>query len=79
MAKLKVGDICTYAFGEKNKSAAIVEIVRIVNNDRGVAEVKFHKVLVDDTGNGLFTYLLEKGGTMNASFEYLTPYEGRLD
>ena len=65
------GDICIYGFGHENKSRAIVEIVKILNDERGVAEVKFHKVFVDDTGNGLFNYLLKSGRTMNASFQYL--------
>lgn len=65
------GDVCIYGFGHENKSRAIVEIVKILNDERGVAEVKFHKVFVDDTGNGYFNYLLKSGNTMNASFQYL--------
>lgn len=70
---MKIGDICHYSFGEMNKSSAIVEIVSILNDPRGVAEVKFHKVLCDDTGNSLFNYLMKVGETMNASFRYLRP------
>jgi len=66
-----VGDFCIYGFAKENKSLAIVEIVKILDDERGVAEVKFHKVITDDTGNGLFDYLLRSGGTMNASFKYL--------
>lgn len=73
------GDICIYGFGAENKSRAIVEIVRILNDERGVAEVKFHKVFVDDTGNGFFNYLLKTGNTMNASFKYLKNITPRLD
>lgn len=67
----KVGDVCFYGFAGENKSLALVEIVRILNDERGVAEVRFLKVFVDDTGNGFFDYLLRTGQTMNASFRYL--------
>lgn len=73
------GDICIYGFGAENKSIAIVEIVRVLNDERGVAEVKFHKVFVDDTGNGYFNYLLKSGNTMNASFKYLKNITPRVD
>lgn len=73
------GDVCIYGFGHENKSRAIVEIVRILSDERGVAEVKFHKVFVDDTGNGFFDYLLKSGGTMNASFQYLKNITPRMD
>lgn len=73
------GDVCIYGFGNENKSCAIVEIVRILNDERGVAEVKFLKVFVDDTGNGFFNYLLKSGGTMNASFQYLKNITPRMD
>ena len=66
-----IGDVCIYGFGHENKSRAVVEIVKILNDERGVAEVKFLKVFVDDTGNGFFNYLLKSGKTMNASFQYL--------
>ncbi len=74
-----VGDVCIYGFGHENKSRAIVEIVKILNDERGVAEVKFHKVFVDDTGNGFFNYLMKSGGTMNASFQYLKNITPRND
>lgn len=70
-ASFEAGDFCLYAFGKKNKSRAVVEVVKVLDNPRGVAQVKFHRVLVDDTGNGLFNYLCRTGDTMNASFEYL--------
>jgi hypothetical protein len=73
------GDVCIYGYGAENKSRAIVEIVKILNDERGVAEVKFHKVFVDDTGNGLFNYLLRSGKTMNASFRYLKNITPRMD
>jgi len=69
------GDICTYSFGLENKSSAIVEIVKILDDARGVAEIKFLEVIEDDTGNGFFNYLLKTGGTMNASFKYLKKKE----
>lgn len=65
------GDACLYVFDNDNQSSAIVEIVKVLDDDRGVAEIKFLKVFVDDTGNGLFEYLLKTGQTMNASFKYL--------
>lgn len=69
---LKVGDICIYCFdGSENKSKSVVEIVKILDNSRGIAEIKFHKVIVDDSGNGLFEYLLQTGKTMNAGLKYL--------
>ena len=61
---LRIGDICSYSFGEKNRSYSIV-------NPYGVAEVKFLDVVVDDSGNGYFTYLLKTKKTMNASLKYL--------
>lgn len=73
------GDVCIYGYGAENKSRAIVEIVKILNDERGVAEVKFLKVFVDDTGNGLFNYLLKSGKTMNASFQYLKNITPRMD
>ena len=71
MMELKPSDVCVYSFDNGNKSCAIVEIVRILNDKRGVAEIKFLEVLVDDTGNGFFNYLQRTGGTMNASIKYL--------
>lgn len=65
------GDVCLYGFANGNKSLAVVEIVDILDDDRGVAKVKFLKVIVDNTGNGFFHYCLHKGETMNASFKYL--------
>ena len=74
-----VGDICIYSFDNGNKSLAIVEIIKMLNDARGVAEIKFIKVIADDTGNGFFNYLLKTGHTMNASLKYLkniTPCSG---
>lgn len=71
MDDYKIGDVCLYSFGDKNKSAAVVEIVEVLNDPRGVAEVRFLKVIEDDTGNGFFEYLHRTGRTMNASFQYL--------
>ena len=78
----KIGDVCFYGFHDGNKSLALVEIVKVLNSERGVAEVKFLKVFVDDTGNGLFNYLLKTNQTMNASFKYLkniTPTGAKMD
>ena len=68
---LRIGDICSYSFGEMNRSYSIVEIVRILDSPYEVAEVKFLDVVVDDSGNGYFTYLLKTKKTMNASLKYL--------
>ena len=67
----KPGDVCIYSFDNGNKSSSIVEIVKILNDEKGVAEVKFLKVFTDDSGNGWFDYLLRTSQTMNASFKYL--------
>ena len=78
----EVGDVCFYGFHDGNKSLALVEIVKILSDERGVAEVKFLKVFVDNTGNGFFNYLLRSGNTMNASFKYLkniTPVGAKMD
>lgn len=68
---LQPGDICVYSFDNGNKSLAIVQVVKILNDPRGVAEIKFLEVIIDDTGNGMFEYLCRTGNTMNASFKYL--------
>ena len=60
----KIGDVCLYSFGNKNKSAAVVEIVKILDDLRGVAEVKFLKVIEDDTGNGFFEYLYNSSSSI---------------
>lgn len=69
---IKPGDVCVYSFGDENSSVAVVEVVKVLDDLRGVAEIKFRKVIRDDTGNGLFNYLQKTGKTMNASFKYLT-------
>ena len=70
MDTYQAGDICTYSFGNKNRSVAIVEIVRLLDDPRA-AEVRFLDVIIDDTGNGFFLYLLKSGNTMNASLQFL--------
>ena len=67
----KPGDVCIYSFDNGNKSCSIVEIVKILDDERGAAEVKFLKVFADDSGNGWFNYLFKTNQTMNASFKYL--------
>ena len=71
MDTYQAGDICTYSFENKNRSVAIVEIVRLLDDPRGAAEVRFLDVIIDDTGNGFFLYLLKSGHTMNASLQFL--------
>lgn len=72
--KFYPGLLCFYSFDNENKSKALVEIVRVLDDSRGVAEVKFRRVFVDDTGNGFFNYLYRTGGTMKASLKYLYPF-----
>lgn len=72
MADFTVGDTCRYSFGNKNESDCTVEIVRILDNPRGIAEARFLAVLVDDSGNGYFSYLLKTGRTMKVSLKYLS-------
>ena len=64
-----VGDVCTYAYLDKNKSLSIVEVVSELSEE--VVVVKFHQVISDDSGNGFFTYMCNTGGTMNVSRKYL--------
>lgn len=71
MDTYQAGDICTYSFGNKNRSVAIVKIVRLLDDPRGAAEVRFLDVIIDDTGNAFFLYLLKSGNTMNASLQFL--------
>ena len=78
-ADYNVGDFCLYVFADGNKSLAIVEIVKILDDERGIAEVKFHKVIKDNTGNGFFHYLFKNGKTMNASFAYLKNITPKVD
>ena len=66
---IKAGDICTYSNFETNKSLSIVEVVKDLSEE--VAVVKFHQIIFDDSGNGLFTYLHNTGKTMNVSKKYL--------
>ena len=74
MKTLEVGDICEYCFEKesRNKSHCVVQILKILDDPRGVANVRFLKVNVDDSGNGYFTWLRETGNTMNVSTKYLT-------
>lgn len=70
-----IGDVCIYSSSgfNDNKSCSLVEILRFTSDPRGVAEIKFLKVHIDDSGNGYFKYLLETEKTMNASLKYLKP------
>ena len=68
---LEVGNICTYSFGTENASRATVKITKLLPAS-AAAVVMFLNVEKDDTGNGLFDYLIKTGKTMNASVKYLT-------
>lgn len=67
------GDVCIYpCYSDgSSKSRAVVQITKILSEEKGIAQIKFLKVVVDDTGNGFFDYLYRTGKTMNASFKYL--------
>ena len=78
MKELKVGDVVNYRFvtREGELCSAIVEILELKfqkHDNRPIANVRFRESLSDRTGNHLFDYLAEKGGTMWASQEYLYP------
>ena len=75
MHTVEVGGIYLYYYDNENKSKSKVQVVRILDNPRGVAEVKFLEVYEDDSGNGYFTYLQKTGFTMNVSIKYLHPVE----
>ena len=66
---INVGDVCTYSYDNKNKSLSMVEVVKELSDE--CVAVKFHQVIVDDSGNDLFTYLCNSGKTMNVSRKYL--------
>lgn len=76
--ELKAGDVCTYGFGTENASRATVKIVELLPRSEA-ATVMFLSVERDDTGNGMFNYLLKTGNTMNASLKYLTKIECSSD
>ncbi len=69
--RFKPGDSCSYSFGCKNSSAAVVKVVRVLDNPRGLAEIRILNVISDDTANKYFTYLHKTGKTMSANFQYL--------
>lgn len=55
------------------RSICVVEIIKIMDDPRGVAEVRFLDVITDCSGNGYFSWLLRTGGTMEVSLKYLHP------
>lgn len=68
----QIGDICIYSFDEEdNNSCSIVEIVQFPDNTKEMAEIKFIKVIIDDSGNDFFKYLFKNNKTMCASLKYL--------
>lgn len=64
-----------YQYDNDNKSRCLVRIAKILPDERGVVEIRIIKVYVDDSGNGLFTYLQKTGKPMNASLKYLHPIQ----
>lgn len=75
----KVGGVYEYSFDDKNKSKSIVEIIKLLDGPRKTAEVRFIDVLVDDSGNGFFSYLERTGGTMIVSLKYLHEITTKLN
>ncbi len=66
----KVGGKYVYSFDNKEgHTEAVVEIVRKLNE---CAIIKFLEVREEHTGNDYFSYLLQTGGTMGASYKFLT-------
>ena len=74
----QVGDICIYG-GGKSQSYALVQIEQILDDERGIARLKFIIVFNDNTGNNYFTYLLKTGKMMNGSFKYLKNITPRVE
>lgn len=70
-SKFNIGDICIYTYFPSAKSTSIVEIIKILDEEYGIAEVKFIRVIEDDSGSGYFKYLQETGKTMNVSLKFL--------
>ena len=66
---ISVGEYCIYSYDNDNKSLSIVEVVEEFSDE--VLGVKFLQVIIDDSGNGLFTYLHKTARTMNVSKKYL--------
>ena len=60
-----------YSFDNDNSSKCVVELIRFLDDERGVAEARFTEVIADDSGNGYFSYLHKTGKTMNVSLKYL--------
>ena len=61
-----------YRFDNGNKSDCVVELVRFLDDERGVAEARFTDVITDDSGNDFFQYLKRTNQTMNVSLKYLS-------
>lgn len=72
---VNVGDICIYSYDDRdNKSLTVVKIIELLSEE--IASVIFLDVLIDDSGNDLFNYLLESGKPMNVSLKYLKKCHG---
>ncbi len=74
--RISIGDIAVYTFTthEGGLCEAIVEILELKtqkHDNRPIAKVRFIKSVSDNTGNHLFDYLAQTGGSMWASREYL--------
>jgi hypothetical protein len=67
--ELKKGDVCIYHYAKGNGSLNLVKITEIYTKDR--CKIKCLQVLIDNSGNGWFDYLLRTGNEMIASNEYL--------
>lgn len=75
MNDLLVGELFIYSYEKDkehiNKSKSLVKIEKVFDDERGIAQVSFLRVFVDESGNGLFNYLRDSHKTMNVSMKYL--------
>lgn len=70
---LNKGDICIYYYADGNGSLNIVEITDVIDTEK--CKIKCLQVIIDNSGNGWFKYLLRTGYEMTASAEYLHKIE----
>ena len=69
MSNFEKGDICIYHYADGNGSLNLVEVTGDYANN--ISKIKCIQVLIDNSGNGWFDYLLRTGNEMIASNEYL--------
>lgn len=71
--QIKKGDICVYHFAEGNGSLNIVKVTEVINED--TSNIKCLQVIIDNSGNGWFEFMLRTDTEMLASNEYLYPID----